>query len=175
MSWKILSSKMLVDFPLFKVFKDLVELPNGFKLDYCRVMKLPVVTILPVFADKIVMIKQYRYPIKAHSLELPAGHMKIGETPEACARRELKEETGFTANKIEKLLSYHPSSEYSDQIYHIFIGKEMVEGKPNREEYEIMDVEILDVGSAIEKILEGKITDGRTITTLFFAKLFKII
>lgn len=175
MSWKTIESKKKVDFPLFKVFEDIVILPNGEKLDYYRVEKIPVVTILPILSGKIVMVKQYRYPIKSFSLELPAGHVWPNETPENCAKRELNEETGYTAGKIEKILSYHPSTEYSDQIYHVFIAKNLKDGKANREKHEIIDVELLDANSVIEKIMDGAITDGRTITTVFLAKFMNKI
>jgi len=170
MSWRTLTSQKKADFPLFKVFEDIVKLPNGLELDYYWVEKIPVVVILPITSDKILMIKQYRYPIKSDSLELPAGHMQPNETPEECAIRELKEETGFTAGKIEKILEYHPSTEYSNQIYHVFIAEDLKEAKADREEYEIMDVKLLKTKSVIEKILSGEVTDGRTITTVFLAK-----
>lgn len=162
---------MKADFPLFKVFEDLVELPNGLKLDYYRVEKLPAVVILPLISDKIVFVKQYRYPIKSFSLELPAGHIKPNETPKDCAIRELKEETGFTAKKIEKLISYHPSTEYSNQIYHIFIAKNLKKGESDRERYEIIDLALLKIETIVEKIFNGAITDGRTITAVFLAKV----
>lgn len=174
MSWKTLVSKKKADFPLFKVFEDKVKLPNGLKLDYYRVEKIPVVVILPLISDKILLVKQYRYPIKLVSLELPAGHMRNDETPKDCAIRELKEETGYLAGKIEKLLSYHPSTEYSDQIYHIFIAVDLKEGKTDREKYEIMGVELLEKEKVIEKILKGEITDGRTITAIFIEKYINI-
>ena len=175
MSWKTLRSQKKADFPLFKVFEDLVELPNGLKLVYYKVEKKPVVVILPFVSDKVIMIKQYRYPIKSDSLELPAGHVWPNEEPKECALRELKEETGFTAGKIEKILSYNPSTEYSDQIYHIFIAEDLKDGKTKREKYEIMGVELLKTESIIEKIMDGTITDGRTITAIFLAKFVKII
>jgi ADP-ribose pyrophosphatase len=170
MTWKTLASDKKADFPLFKVYQDLVELQNGLKLDYYRVEKIPAVVILPVISNKIVLVNQYRYPIKSMSLELPAGHMNPDETPEECANRELQEETGYKAGEIEQLLSYHPSTEYSDQVYHIFIAEELIEGKTDREKYEIMEVEILDIDSVIERIIEGTITDGRTIITILLAK-----
>jgi len=169
MSWKTLISKRRADFPLFKVFEDKVELPNGERLDYYLVKKIPVVVVLPVISDKIVMVRQYRYPIKSNSLELPAGHVWPNETPEGCAVRELKEETGFTAEKMEKILSYHPSTEYSTQVYHIFIAEDLKDGEINREKYEIMDMELLKTDIAIKKIMDGDITDGRTITSIFLA------
>lgn len=170
MTWKTLQSKKKADFPLFKVFEDVVELPNGLQLNYYRVEKIPVVIVLPIISDKIILVKQYRYPIKSYSLELPAGHMKSGETPEECALRELKEEIGYTANNIKKILSYNPSTEYSDQIYHVFIAKDLKAGKTDREKYEIIDVELLKTESVIEKIMSGIITDGRTIVAVLIAR-----
>ena len=175
MQWETIESKKKVDFPLFKVFEDIVKLPNGLKLDYYKVEKIPVVVVLPIVSDKIVMVKQYRYPIKSFSLELPAGHIKPDETLKECAIRELKEETGFTAGKIEKIISYHPSTEYSDQVYHIFIAENLRVGKTDREKYELMDVEILETNSVIEKIMDGTITDGRTIVAVFLAKFLNRI
>ena len=171
MTWETIESKKKADFPLFKVFEDVVKLPNGLKMDYYRVEKIPVVVLLPIISDKIVMVKQYRYPIKSDSLELPAGHILPDETPESCAERELKEETGYSAGKIEKILSYHPSTEYSDQVYHIFIAEDLEEGKTDREKYELLEVELLDFKSIIEKIIDGTITDGRTITSILLAKV----
>jgi ADP-ribose pyrophosphatase len=171
MSWKTINSEIKADFPLFKVFEDLVELPNGLKLDYYRVEKIPAVVILPILSDKIVFVKQYRYPIKSFSLELPAGHIEPNETPKDCAIRELKEETGFTSKKIEKMISYHASTEYSNQIYHIFIAKYLKKGKSNRERYEIIDIELLKKEIVIKKIFNGTITDGRTIVAVLLAKV----
>ena len=175
MSWKTLKSQRKADFPLFKVFEDIVRLPNGLKLDYYWVEKIPVVAILPIVSNKILMVKQYRYPIKSDSLELPAGHMHSNETAKECAVRELKEETGFTAGKMEKILEYHPSTEYSDQVYHIFVADDLKDGETDGEKYEIIDVELLDVELVIEKITSGSISDGRTITAIFLAKFMNKI
>ena len=170
MSWNTIKSEKKADFPLFKVFEDRVALPNGLELDYYWVDKIPVVVVLPIISDKIVMVKQYRYPIKSDSLELPAGHLWPDEDPKECAIRELKEETGFTAGRIEKILEYHPSTEYSTQVYHIFVADDLKDGKTAREKYELIDMEILSVKSVIDKILNGKITCGRTITAVLLAR-----
>ena len=175
MVWKTLQSEMKADFPLFKVFEDNVRLPNNLELNYYWVEKLPVVAILPVISGKIVMVRQYRYPVGSYSLEIPAGHIARGETPRDCAIRELREETGYVTDRMEKLMSYNPSTEYSDQRYDLFIASELVEGEADREEYEIIEVEILDVESVIENILNGAITDGRTITTVLLARHLGLI
>ncbi len=170
MSWITIKSEKKADFPLFKVYQDLVKLPNEQKLDYYWVDKIPVVIILPIISDKIVMVKQYRYPMRSESLEIPAGHLWPDEDPKECAIRELKEETGFTAGKMEKILKYHPSTEYSTQVYHIFVAEDLKEGETSRERYEFIDMEILSVKFVINKILNGKITCGRTITTVLLAR-----
>lgn len=170
MSWNTIKSEKKADFPLFKVFEDRVALPNGLELDYYWVDKIPVVVVLPIISDKIAMVKQYRYPIKSDSLELPAGHLWPDEDPKECAIRELKEETGFTAGRIEKILEYHPSTEYSTQVYHIFVADDLKDGKTAREKYELIDMEILSVKSVIDKIINGKITCGRTITAVLLAR-----
>ena len=175
MSWSTIKSTKKADFPLFKVFQDIVELPNGLEIDYYKVEKIPVVVVLPLFSDNVVMVKQYRYPIKSESLELPAGHLWPDEDPQECAIRELKEETGFKAGRIEKIFEYHPSNEYSDQVYHLYVAKDLEKGKPQREKYELIDVKIIRLKSVIEKIKNGEITDGRTITTILLAKHFNII
>ena len=150
------------------------EMDNGVKSRYTR-KKLDRPDAVTVFLynktrDIIILVKQYRYPIKSDSLELPAGHILPDETPENCAKRELKEETGYSAGKIEKIFEYHPSTEYSDQVYHIFIAEDLKEGKTNREKYELIDVELLDFKSVIEKITDGTIKDGRTITAVLLGK-----
>jgi len=170
MPWNTIKSEKKADFPLFIVYQDIVELPNKLKLDYYCVDKIPVVVVLPIISDKIVMVKQYRYPIRSESLEIPAGHLWPDEYPKECAIRELKEETGFTAGKMEKILKYHPSTEYSTQVYHIFVAEDLKEGETAREKYELIDMEILSVKSVIDKILNGKITCGRTITAVFLAR-----
>ena len=71
---------------------------------------------------------------------------------------------------MNKILCYHPSTEYSDQVYHIFIAEDLKEGEISREKYELLDMELLRIESVIEKIIDGEITDGRTITAVFLAK-----
>ncbi len=170
MPWNTIKSEKKADFPLFKVYQDRVELPNKLKLDYYWVDKIPAVVVLPIISDKIVMVKQYRYPIKSDSLELPAGHVWPDEDPKECAIRELKEETGFTAGRMEKILEYNPSTEYSTQVYHIFIAEDLKEGETAREKYELIDMVTLSVKSVIDNILNGKITCGRTITAVLLAR-----
>ncbi|ENO12013.1 ADP-ribose pyrophosphatase [Thermoplasmatales archaeon SCGC AB-539-C06] len=139
---EVLQSKELLTTPFFKVLKGTVDL-NKSKIDYWRLERPSISVILSFFDGKIVMIKQYRYAIKQTSLELPAGLIKLGETPEECAKRELKEETGFTAKNIKRVLSYYPSNSISNQQVHLCVADNLTEGKSKREEDEIISDVIL--------------------------------
>src|SRR5512138_2389073 len=96
---------------------DEITLPDG-KKSIREYMEHPgAVAVLPFTADgKLVMVKQYRYPVRQVTCELPAGKLDKGEKPSACVRRELREETGFSAGKIRRLISYWPTSAFSTEI-----------------------------------------------------------
>lgn len=164
---KTSQSKEILETPFLKVFKDKIQLSKK-QINYWRIERPSISVILSFFDDKIVMINQYRYAIKQTSLELPAGLIKSNETPEECAKRELKEETGFTAKNIKKVLSYYSSNSISDQQVHICIADGLTKGKPEREEDEIIDVVLLSKQDVIDKILDETITDGRTINAILY-------
>jgi ADP-ribose pyrophosphatase len=128
-------------------------------------------SVLPFLDEKkIVLVKQYRYPIKQVTLELPAGKLEKGETPLAGIKRELKEETGFSAKKIIKLLSFYPSTAFSNELLYIFAAFDLKAGKENPDDDEIVANEILDFDEAIKMIYTGKIIDSKTIIALLFYK-----
>lgn len=101
---------------------------------------------------------------------MPARHVASAESPEECARRKLKEETGFAASKIEKLISYNPSTELSDQVYNVVLATDLERGDPEREKYEIMEMELFPLGTVIDQIMTGSIVGGRTIAAVLLAK-----
>ncbi|MDR1952512.1 MAG: NUDIX hydrolase [Elusimicrobiota bacterium] len=123
--------------------------------------------VLP-FLDKktIVLVKQYRYPVKQATLELPAGKLEKGESPVKGVKRELKEETGYSAKKIEKLIQFYPSTAFSNELLHIFAATDLVCGKTNPDEDEFVANEILDFDEAVKMVYNGKIMDAKTIIAL---------
>lgn len=125
--------------------------------------------ILSFFKGRIVMINQYRYPIDETSLELPAGLIKPNETPEVCAKRELKEETGYYARNVEKIFSYFPSNSISNQQVNLCIASNLSKGKQQLEDDEIIDVILMDKSEVLDKISDGTITDGRTVLAILYA------
>ncbi len=119
--------------------------------------------------SEILLVRQFRYPLMKNIWELPAGKLDKDEDPLVCASRELKEETGFEAEKIKFLGSIYTSPGYSSEELHIFLATDLTAGKHNREEGE-EGMEILKVHEkqAVEMILKGEIKDAKTIAGIFF-------
>ena len=152
--------------------KDTVRLING-KTAAREYMTHPGASAaLPIIDGNVVLVQQYRYPIKTLTLELPAGKLKKGQSPLACARAELKEETGFTAAKIKKLLTFHPAGAFSDEVLHIFIATGLKPGKSKPDEEEFLNTVIIPLNKAYKMAREGKITDAKTIIALLYYKTF---
>ena len=129
--------------------------------------------VIPVKDDgKIILVKQFRYPIQDWLIELPAGKLDNDEDPLVCATRELEEETGYTAKKIEKLGEILTAPGYCTEILHIYKATGLVPGNHNREEGEL-GMEILEypIDEISKMILNGEITDAKTIVGMFYLQM----
>lgn len=148
---------------------DEVELPNGHSGIREYLGHPGAAAVLP-FLDKnnIVLVKQYRYPIDKITLELPAGKMDEGETPEACIARELQEETGYKAKKIEKMLSFYPSTAFSDEVLHIFAAFGLEKGDTDPDDDEFIAGETVNFREAVEMVKKGEIMDSKTVIALLY-------
>jgi len=126
--------------------------------------------IVPIIQDRdVVLVRQYRYAVATDLLEVPAGTMEQGETPEECAGRELEEETGYRCKEIEKILEFFPVPGYSTEKIHVYIAKGLSQSKMNTEDDEQISVEILPMENALEKVRSGEIHDAKSICALFRA------
>lgn len=129
--------------------------------------------IIPVTDDGcIIFVEQYRYPVQAVTLELPAGKLKKGQSPLACAKAELAEETGFRAKSIKKLLEFNPSCAFSDEVLHIFVASGLKAGETHPDEDEFLNTKKIPVEKAFELVQKGKIRDSKTIIGLLYYKAF---
>lgn len=123
--------------------------------------------ILPFVSDgTILMVRQYRYALGRETLEIPAGKVDPGESREDCVRRELVEETGYDASRIEWLYTYAPAIGYSNELIHIYAGYDLKKIRKQIDEREISSVETVSLERAKALIMEGEILDGKTLIGL---------
>lgn len=157
---KILNLKIeTVELPDKKYSKrEIVELQNG-------------VAIVPITEDNCLMlIKQFRKPIEKILYEIPAGKVEINEEPKEAAIRELKEETGYKAEKFKYLLEFYTSPGFCNEKIHLFLAQELseVDSNPDSDEFvETVKIHINDLDKMIDR---GEIVDGKTIIGIYLAK-----
>lgn len=134
------------------------------------------VAILPLISKrKIILIRQYRFPAKKELWEIPAGKLKKGEKPEMGAKRELREETGFQAGKLEKIGEFYLSPGYLTEYMHLFRATFLKKGDQSFDKDEIIkDVKIFDLKKAFEMIKKKKIIDAKTILAILLQMKSKI-
>jgi len=126
--------------------------------------------IVPVFDDgTVALVRQYRHPTVRYLLEFPAGTLADGERPEHGAERELQEELGVTAGRMEKLTEFFVSPGFCEEKMWVYLATELVQGKQRLEEDEIIEVVRLPISEALEMITSGEIQDAKTIIGLMLA------
>ena len=125
--------------------------------------------ILPILDDgRIVLIKNQRHAIGRELLELPAGTLDPHELPEQCALRELKEETGYTAQLIEPLIWFYSSPGICDEQMHTFVAQKLEPGRTKLDEGEEIQLWPLTYEAALAAIADGRIVDAKTIVSLLY-------
>ncbi len=130
------------------------------------------VGVLPLHpGGEVSLIRQLRPAVDAFMLEIPAGRLAPGEETARCGRRELSEETGLIAGKMESLGIIHPSPGVFDEVVHLFLATDLVQGEADPEHYEDIEVFKIPLGEAVQMVLDGRITDGKTAMALFRASL----
>lgn len=170
MSAKINSKDTLYEGRVFKLLRENVTLNNGVTVDLDIIHHPGASAIIPLSGnDNVILIKQYRHAIGDFIWEIPAGTLDPNETPIECARRELIEEIGSSANTWEKLGEITPVPGYSNERIHMFLAADLVPAKQDLDKDEVLDVHEIPIGRAIEMIHEGAIQDSKTISGLFMA------
>ena len=119
--------------------------------------------VLPLLPNKnVVMIRQFRKPIERDVLEIPAGKIEQGESPEETAFRELQEETGYMANNMTLLTKMYPSVGYSEELLYIYLATDLGPGETDFDENEDIDTYSYHIDDLYEMVMEGKIQDAKT-------------
>lgn len=174
--WKTLSSEVKYENPWIKVEEDQVINPSGGNGIYGKVhFKNIAVGIVPLDEEgNTWLVGQFRYPLNAYSWEIPEGGSTYGEEVLATAKRELKEETGLTAENWTHLLKMHLSNSVSDEVGHIYVATGLKEGETEFEDTEELAIKKIPLKQAVQMVMTGEITDSLSVAALLKAdKLIK--
>jgi len=143
---------------------DTVELPNGNTATREVIRHIGAVCVVPVDENgNVVMERQFRYPLDKVISEIPAGKLdRPDEDRLAAAKRELREETGYTADEWTDLGLYHPAAAYCDETITIYLAKGLHKGERSLDDDEFLNVELVPLKKLADEVVAGNITDGKT-------------
>ena len=149
---------------------DTVKLPNGNVSTREVVEHLGGVGIIPI-TDKqeVIMVRQFRKPLDTVSLEIPAGKLSYGEDPYACGVRELEEETGYKAKKVESLGKIYTSPGFANEILHLYMATDLYKGVFNPDEDEFVETEVIALEKLVQMIMQGEVKDAKSIIAILKA------
>ncbi len=151
---------------------DLVRLPNGRPASREFLDHPGAVAVLPFLDPRtVVLVRQYRYPVGRVTYEIPAGKLARGEDRLACLRRELREETGFSARDIRPMLSYWPVPGFSNEVLHLYVARDLKPGPARPDDDEFIEAEAVPLETALRWVFSGKIRDSKTVIALLASKV----
>ncbi|WP_425061141.1 ADP-ribose pyrophosphatase [Sporomusa carbonis] len=167
---KLIKTTRLFEGKVINLRRDEVMLPSG-RTGTREVVEHPgAVAVVPMTKDgKVIMVRQFRHPVQQVILEVPAGKLDPGERPEACALRELAEETGFVANKLRKLTSMYTTPGFSNEIIHLYLAEDLVESNKQPDEDEFINTELYTTEQIRDMIASGEICDAKSLVALYLA------
>jgi ADP-ribose pyrophosphatase len=171
MKFETIHSQPMYQGRAFSVRQDRVILPNGAETKLDIVEHIGAVTILPVDADgNIWFVRQYRHAIGIEILELPAGTLVPGETPEVCADRETREEIGMGAKKFQKIGAFYLAPGYSTEFMHVFLATDLFDAPLAGDSDEFLAIERIPIKQVVNMVQTGKFIDGKTLAVFQLAR-----
>lgn len=172
---KMLSTRMIYKGKIINLRIDTVTLPDGGTGTREIVEYAGAVAVVPVNEkDELLLVRQYRYAVKKALLEIPAGKIEPGEDPAECARRELLEETGYNAEKLNNVIRFYSTPGFTNEEIHVFLATGLTLQKQNLDDDEFIDVETVPYETALEMIRTGEICDAKTIAGILAVHNLKI-
>lgn len=165
---------------IINVDVDTVRFPDGSTGELEMVRHPGASLIVPFLTDpagadpQILLIRQYRYAAQGYVIECPAGRLEAGESPETCARRELLEEAGCTAEKLEHVYTFYTTPGFTDERIHAFMASGLSRGDARPEADEFVEVLPTSLSRALAMIRDGEIVDGKTAVTLLYVAGFTL-
>lgn len=167
---KTLNSQEIYVGRIIKVRVDTVSLPDGQQSTREVVEHAGAVAVVALDNDNnVILVRQYRKPVEQILMEIPAGTMGANEDPLECAQRELREETGYTADHWKKILSYFSAPGFTDEQLHLYMATGLHGGETDTDEDEFVETIQLPLREAYHLIFAGQIVDGKSIIGLQYA------
>lgn len=164
-----IDGEMAFDGRFLKVARDRIRLPDGKITDREYIKHPGAVVILPLFDDgRVLLERQFRYPLGREFIEFPAGKIDPGEDPQACAKRELAEETGYTATDWQFVCTIHNAIAYSDEHLDIYLARGLTAGQAKLDDGEFLEIFTSTVPDMLGMVKDGEITDVKTIIGAFW-------
>ena len=159
-----LTSEEIFDGMVVHLYKDTVELPNGRTATREVIRHVGAVAVVPMMDDgKVVVERQFRYPLNEVITEIPAGKLDSkAEDKLSAAKRELEEETGFLAKEWIELGDFVPTVAYCDEVITLYLARGLYKGVRHLDEDEFLNVRLMDLEELVKEVMDGKILDGKT-------------
>ncbi|WP_240413957.1 NUDIX domain-containing protein [Paenibacillus periandrae] len=169
-----LSTQQIFEGKIISLQVDTVRLPNG-KTATREIVKHPgAVAVLALVDDKMLVVEQFRKPLERNQIEIPAGKLDAGEDPMEAAKRELKEETGYSCDTMKLVSSFYTSPGFADEIIHLYVAEQLTNGDAQLDEDEFLDVESITLEQAQQYMREQRISDAKTITAVYAWQVYKL-
>lgn len=167
---KQLTTTKVFEGVLLHVYQDTVLLPSGNRSTREYIKHPGAAVVIPHLGNQqILLIRQYRYPIRQIVLELPAGKIDPGESPEMTIQCELSEETGYQANWLKPIIPIHTCVGYSDEVVYLYWADQLTPAVQMPDADEFIETVTYPISEAISLVHNGKITDAKTLIGLFWA------
>lgn len=169
MSYEVLESKVTHQGKIITVTLDKIRTPDGGQMYRETVIRKQNATaVLPVDADgNFIFVRQYRHAFRELLLEIPAGVLEQGETPEVGIRRELEEEIGKKAGKLEYICKLYPTVGFCTEQIDLYFATDLTEGQQRLDADEFLEIEKHSSEEALEMIYKGEIKDAKTVAAIF--------
>ncbi len=171
MPFELLKSEIVYPGHAFTVRRDTLRMPDGHETRFDIIEHIGSVSILPVDEQgNLLFVRQYRQAAGMDLLELPAGTLDVGEAPEACAHREVREETGMAAGKLELLGGFFLAPGYSTEYMHVYLATKLYHDPLEADADEFLTVVVIPPDTALAMARRGDIPDAKTLAAILLAQ-----
>ncbi len=171
MPFELLKSEILMKGRAFAIRRDHLKTPDGRETTFDIIEHGGSVVIIPVDENgNVLLVRQYRHATGGELLELPAGTLDGDEDPDACAAREIREETGMAAGKLTRLGDFYLVPGYSTEFMVVFLATDLSYDPLEADADEFLSVESVPIAEAIQMAVRGEMPDAKSLAALFLAK-----